>query len=53
MAKNQLAVITSLAAIGIISYFGYKIFKELDTMYLMDFIGENIDDLYHYRIPKK
>jgi hypothetical protein len=50
MAKKQLiAGATGLAVVGILSYLGYRLFKELNDMTFDDFIGENIDDEYHYR----
>ncbi len=38
--------------IGILSYFGYKVFKDISALDLSDIEWENIDDVYHYRYPK-
>lgn len=50
MAKKQLiAGAAGVAVVGILSYLGYQVFKQLNDMTFDDFIGENIDDEYHYR----
>jgi hypothetical protein len=50
MAKKQLiAGATGLAVVGILSYLGYQVFKQLNDINFDDFMGENIDDEYHYR----
>ena len=52
MAKKQLiAGAAGVAVVGILSYLGYQVFKQLNDMTFDDFIGENIDDQYHYRTP--
>lgn len=51
MAKKQLiAGAVGIAVVGILSYLGYKVFKEVNTLDLNDFMGENINDEYFYRI---
>jgi len=50
MVKKQLiAGAAGAAVLGILSYLGYRVFKELNDMTFDDFVGENIDDQYHYR----
>ena len=50
--KKVVAGVAGLAVVGILSYLGYRVIKELNELD-MDFFGENIDDLYHYRYPRK
>lgn len=50
MANKQLiAGSVGIAMIGVLSYLGYRMFKEINTVDMTDFMGENIDDVYHYR----
>ena len=50
MVKKQLiAGAAGAAVLGILSYLGYRIFKELNDIALDDFVGENIDDRYYGR----
>jgi hypothetical protein len=50
MAKKQLiAGATGVAVVGILSYLGYRVFKQLNDITFDNFMGENIDDEYHYR----
>jgi hypothetical protein len=50
MAKKQLiAGATGVAVIGILSYLGYRVFKQLNDMTFDDFVGENINDEYYGR----
>jgi len=50
MVKKQLiAGAAGAAVLGILSYLGYRVFKELNDINFDDFVGENIDDEYHYR----
>lgn len=50
MAKKQLiAGAAGVAVVGILSYLGYRVFKQLNDMTFDDFIGENIDDEYYQR----
>lgn len=52
MVKKQLIAGTvSVAVIGILSYLGYKVLKEVNALDFDDFMGENISDEYFYRIP--
>ena len=50
--KKVVTGVAGVAVVGIISYFGYRILKEINDMHV-DFMGENIDDDYHYRPRKK
>ncbi len=50
--KTIVAGIAGVAVIGILSYLGYHVLKEINELEV-DFTGENLDDEYHYRIPKK
>ena len=50
--KKAIAGVAGVAVVGILSYLGYRVFKEINEMHI-DFIGENLDDSYHYRQPKK
>ena len=53
MSKKQLIIgAVGISMVGILSYLGYKMFKEINTVDLTDFMGENIDDIYNYRRPK-
>ena len=48
--QKQLIIAGSgVAVVGILSYLGYRVFKKLNDMTFDDFVGENIDDRYHYR----
>ena len=50
MAKKQLiAGAAGVAVVGILSFLGYRVFKQLNDMTFDDFIGENIDDQYYGR----
>jgi hypothetical protein len=52
MAKKQLIAGTvGVAVIGILSYLGYKVLKEVNALDFDDFMGENISDEYFYHIP--
>lgn len=52
MAKKQLIAGTvGVAVIGILSYLGYRVFKEVNALDFDDFIGENINDEYYCHIP--
>jgi hypothetical protein len=39
-------VVIGVAVVGILSYLGYRVFKEIDNIDF-DFMGENIDEDYH------
>jgi len=50
MAKKQLiAGAAGVAVIGILSFLGYRVFKQLNDMTFDDFVGENIHDQYYGR----
>jgi len=49
--KKVVAGVAGVAVVGILSYFGYRILKEINDMHI-DFMGENIEDDYNYR-PRK
>jgi hypothetical protein len=50
--KSIVAGIAGVAVVGILSYFGYRILKEINELDI-DFVGENLDDDYYYRTLKK
>lgn len=50
--KKVVASATGVAVLGILSYLGYRVLKELSEFHV-DFKGENIDDDYHYRPRQK
>lgn len=52
MDKKVVASVAGVAVVGILSYLGYRVLKELNEFHV-DFIGENVDDDYHYRTWKK
>jgi hypothetical protein len=39
-------VVIGVAVVGILSYLGYRLFKEIDNIDF-DFMGENINEDYH------
>jgi len=49
--KKVVASVAGVAVVGILSYLGYRVLKELNEFHV-DFMGENIDDDYHYRTRK-
>ena len=50
MAKKQLiAGAAGIAVVGILSFLGYRVFKQLNDITFDDFMGENIDDQYYQR----
>ena len=51
--KKVIASVAGVAVIGILSYVGYKVFKEINTLDLGDITWDNLDDVFHYRHPKK
>lgn len=51
--KKVVASVAGVAVLGILSYVGYKVFKEINTLDLGDIVWDNLDDVYHYRHPKK
>ncbi len=50
--KKVIAGVAGVAVVGILSYLGYKVVKALDEVDV-DFMGENVDDDYHFRTWKK
>ena len=53
MDKKKVVVgVASVAVVGILSYLGYRVVKELND-FEIDFFGENIEDSYHQRYPNK
>jgi hypothetical protein len=41
-------LLISTAVLGIVSYFGYRVMKQInDIDFDFDFVGENIDDYYN------
>ena len=49
--KTVVAGVVSVAVVGILSYLGYRVLKEINEIDV-NFMGENIDDDYHYRNSK-
>ena len=50
--KKIIASMASVAVVGILSYLGYRVVKDINTLDLGEIDWENIDDVYHYRTPK-
>jgi hypothetical protein len=50
--KKVVTGVVSVAVVGILSYLGYRVLKEINNLDV-DFIGENLDDDYYYRQSKK
>jgi hypothetical protein len=50
--KKVITGAAGVAVVGILSYLGYRVLKEINNLDV-DFIGENLDDDYYYRQPKK
>ena len=52
MDKKPLIIgAASVAVVGILSYLGYRVMKELGSMIDED-IWKDFDDVYHHRYPK-
>lgn len=49
--KPVIAAVVGIAVVGIISFLGYKLTKELNKFDIDDDIWENLDDVFHYRTP--
>ena len=50
--KKVVAGVTAIAVVGILSYLGYRVVKELNELEI-DFFGENIEDSYYQKYPQK
>ena len=50
--KKVVAGVAGIAVVGILSYLGYRVVKELNELEI-DFFGENIEDSYYQKYPKK
>lgn len=50
--KKVITSVASVAVVGILSYFSYRVFKEIDNLVVDDLVWENMDDVYHYRTPQ-
>ena len=50
--KKVITSVASVAVVGILSYFSYRVFKEIDNLAVDDLVWENMDDVYHYRTPQ-
>ena len=50
--KKVVAGAAGVAVVGILSYLGYRVVKELNALNI-DFFGENIEESYYHRYPKK
>lgn len=51
--KKLVTGVAGVAVVGILSYLGYRVFKEINTLELDDISWDNLDDVYHYRRFKK
>jgi len=49
--KQLIAAGAGVAVVGILSYLGYRVVKQINDITFDDFLGENVDDLYNYRKP--
>lgn len=47
--KKVITGVAGVAVLGILSYLGYRVLKEINTLDLDDSIWDNLDDVYHYR----
>ena len=50
--KKVVAGVAGIAVVGILSYFGYRLVKELNELDI-DFFGENIEESYYQKYPQK
>ena len=50
--KKVVAGVAGIAVVGILSYLGYRLVKELNE-FDIDFFGENIEESYYHRYPQK
>lgn len=50
--KKVVAGVAGIVVVGILSYLGYRVVKELNELEI-DFFGENIEDSYYQRYPQK
>jgi hypothetical protein len=50
--KKVVAGVAGIAVVGILSYLGYRVVKELNELEI-DFFGENIEESYYQKYPKK
>ena len=50
--KKVVAGVAGIAVVGILSYPGYRVVKELNELEI-DFFGENIEDSYYQKYPQK
>ena len=50
--KQLIAGVASVALVGIVSFLGYKLAKEINKFDIDEDIWENFDDIYYHRYPK-
>ena len=50
--KKVVVGVAGIAVVGILSYLGYRVVKELNELE-MDFFGENIEESYYQKYPQK
>jgi hypothetical protein len=50
--KKIVAGVAGVTVVGILSYLGYRVVKELNELDI-DFFGENIEESYYQKYPKK
>ena len=51
--KKVITGVAGVAVLGILSYLGYRVLKEINALDLDDSIWDNLDDVYHYRLHRK
>lgn len=49
MFKKIIAGTVGVVAVGVLSYLGYRVVKEINSVDLDDGIWENMDDVFSYR----
>jgi hypothetical protein len=49
--KQLIAAGTGVAVVGILSYLGYRVFKQVNK-FDFDFVGENLHDEYYFNTAK-
>jgi hypothetical protein len=52
MFKKIVAGTVGVVAVGVLSYLGYRVVKEINSVDLDDGIWENMDDVFNYRYQK-
>jgi hypothetical protein len=47
--KQLISAGAGVAVVGILSYLGYRVVKQINDITFDDFLGENVYDIYGYR----